>query len=631
LRGPWFDEASQIWRTVLTLRFGRSREPTSHSLRWTGRPGPRHHSRSSWRRLISAWTPTTTLVGLLVLACLLFDWHLGTPYMTMWDEAIQANVVQNLAEHCCVPRLHRSADVRAVERVESSDTALPQLQRTPNGGVDYWVGVDYRDWTNNTVWLHKPLLPFYVTAGGYRLLGESLWALRIPGAIFALLTALVVYGTGLKFCDARVALCASAIFALNPYTEHLVHGTAFSGFPDLAFVFFASVALYLILDWMETRSAGTLRWLGLVLGLGYLSKGGLAFAPFVVLGVVAIQTGGVRDLVHAWQSLVVFACVVLPQRLYWMMHYPVQLRYEEHLQFLHLFRVIEGHRGSWLAYLAFFLPLMLTSALVPLAYVGIGWGVIERRRSGPGFALAVWILAYVVPLSFAASKIENFVFATLPAIALLTPLAIERLMQSRAERWVASICLCSIAAAAFQFLTPGNEHRIAWMAVMVIALGGCCFAALSFVKVDLKVIATGGLVLTAAVLLWSDVRRDGQVATAVPPDSSEQAVLRETGRDLRPLVDPNGLVLLHRDPLAYLYLMYWSGVDVLDVCREPRPSATLARLRDAKDLYLIVDRQNGLPSHAALARLPVGTLFALKDIPFDLWSRVASGVCQGGS
>ncbi len=390
----------------------------------------------------------------------------------MWDEAIQANVVKNLAEHCCVPQLHRSADVKSVERVEPSEGALPQLQRTPSGRVDYWVGVDYRDWTNNTVWLHKPLLPFYVTAGAYRLLGESLWALRISGAIFAVLTAAVIYGTGLKFCDGRIALCAAAIFALNPYTEHLVHGTAFSGFPDLAFVFFVSVALYLILDWMERRSTVTLRWLGLVVGLGYLCKGGLALAPFAVLPALwLVQTGGVRDLVHAWQSLVVLACVVLPQRLYWLARYPLQLRYEEHLQFLHLFRVIEGHRGSWLAYLAFYLPLMLTSALVPLAYVGIGWGVSQRRGSGPGFALAMWILAYLVPLSFAASKVENFVFGTLPAIALLTPLAIERLMQTRRDGWVVSICLCSIAAAALQVLTHGYEHRVPLMAVVVIAIG----------------------------------------------------------------------------------------------------------------------------------------------------------------
>lgn len=615
-----------------TLIFGTSREPTSHRFPLGGRPGSRNHPKASWRRLPSVSATTATLVGLLVLACLLFEWHLGTPYITMWDEAVQANVVKNLAEHCCVPQLHRSADIRSIERVESRGSALPQLQRLPSGDVDYWVGVDYRDWTNNTVWLHKPLLPFYVTAGTYRLLGESLWALRVPGAMFAILTALVIYGMGLRFCDSRVALCASAMFALNPYTAHLVHGTAFSGFPDLAFVFFASVALYLILDWMEQRSAVTLRRLGLVIGLGYLCKGGLALAPLVVLGAVAIQTNGVRDLVQAWQSLVVFACVVLPQRLYWVTHYPVQLRYEEHLQLLHLFRVIEGHRGSWLAYLAFYLPLMLTSALVPLAYVAIGWGVSQRRGSGPGFVLAVWILAYVVPLSFAASKIENFVFATLPAIALLTPLAIERLMQNRRDRWVVSICICSLTAAALQLLTHGYEHRVALMVVAVIALGGCCFAALLLLKVDLRVMTTGAVFLTAAVLLWSDVRRDALVATAEPPDSTVQAVLRETGRELRPLVDPNGLVLLHREPLAYLYLMYWSGVDVLDVCREPDPAATLARFRDAKDLYLIADRGNGgdLPSHAALASLPAGTLFALNDIPFDLWSRVASGVCKGG-
>ncbi len=155
-----------------------------------------------------------SLTCILAISCLLFLQKLGNPYITLWDEAVHVNVIKNLAENCCLPQLHRSAE----------------------------IGTDYRHWINNTLWLHKPLLPFYVTAGIYKLLGGSLWALRLPGAIFALLTTVVIYFIGRDFLSGRVGLCAAAIFSLNPYTNQLVHGREFSGFPDLFFAFFVSVA-----------------------------------------------------------------------------------------------------------------------------------------------------------------------------------------------------------------------------------------------------------------------------------------------------------------------------------------------------------------------------------------------------
>jgi hypothetical protein len=120
----------------------------------------------------------TGLACLLAISCALFLQNLSTPYITLWDEAVHVNVIKNLAEHCCLPQLHRSAN----------------------------IGTDYRRWTNNSLWLHKPLLPFYVTAGIDKLLGGSLWALRVPGAIFAWLTAVVIYFIGRNFLNDHIGL-----------------------------------------------------------------------------------------------------------------------------------------------------------------------------------------------------------------------------------------------------------------------------------------------------------------------------------------------------------------------------------------------------------------------------------------
>ena len=179
------------------------------------------------------------LTCLLATSFFLFLQNLGSPNISTWDEVVHVNVVKNLAEHCCLPRLHRTG-----------------------------LGTDYRDWADNTVWLHKPLLPFYATAAIYRLLGGSLWAFRLPGAIFALLTALVVYLIGSHFLNENIGLFGVAIFSLNPFTNALVHGTTYSGFPDLFFALFVSVALYLILEWTESKSKNfALAWTGSRLGL----------------------------------------------------------------------------------------------------------------------------------------------------------------------------------------------------------------------------------------------------------------------------------------------------------------------------------------------------------------------------
>jgi hypothetical protein len=578
------------------------------------------------------WNNRIALTCLLALSCLLFLQDLGDPYIMWWDEVIHANVVKNVAEHCCLPQLHRSD-----------------------------LGTDYRDWANNTVWLHKPMLSFYVAAAIYKLLGGSLWALRLPGAIYALLTAVVLYHTGHKFFNDRVGLCGAAIFSLNPFTNQLVHGMAFSGFPDLAFALVISVALYLILDWTQRRSNATLRWLGLALGLGYLCKGGLALAPFAVLAGVTILAGSIRDLIPALQSIVVFGIVVLPVRLYWLSHYPVEFRYEDHQQLLHLFRSIESWGAPWHSYLTRYLPRMLVAPAVPFAYFSIGWALIKLRPGKPGFTLCIWTLAYIVPLSFGVSKIENFMFAVLPAIALLIPHVVERLMCGRQFKLVLWLCICSLATymlsqapqenAIGRFIrAQGFQHLYLDMSVILAA----ALAILFVIRFGSKTVTATVMVLASVALLLLYVRINIRGNRTKPNDYPAQLTLRQAGSDLQRLVDKNGLIIMaphktwdlrqHRDPAsdplglgqsglpaAYLFLMYWSGVDVLDICRglpqggRPQASEFFTRFRDRKSAFVMT---NTLLPVAPVAKLPIGNLYSIKEIPFEVWSPVASEACQ---
>jgi 4-amino-4-deoxy-L-arabinose transferase-like glycosyltransferase len=540
---------------------------------------------------------------------------LGTPNITMWDEVVHVNVVRNLAEHCCLPRLHRSE-----------------------------IGTNYRHWTNNTVWLHKPLLPFYVTAAVYRLLGGSLWALRLPGAIFAALTAVVVYVTGRKFLNHRIGLCGAAIFALNPFTNSLVHGRTFSGFPDLAFALLMSMALYLILEWSRSKSTASLRWFGLVVGLGYLCKGGLALAPFIVLGAVAVLAGSARDLIpRALQSIIVFGLVVLPERLYWLTHYPVEFRYEQHQQLLHLFASIEGHGAPWHTYLTYSLPHILVPPMVPFAYFSIGWFLTSQGHRKEGRVLSVWTLTYIVPLSLGVSKIDNFVFPVLPAIALLVPAMVEELKEGDWHRTVMGLCAASwIALLSWWAIGVAQtaDGKLIWSRLYanprtLSLLIASTILTLSLVILILTRPGSGRLsfsaVMLAAVALFllyvgKDVYENRTEATKYDGGLStpEQSRLREAGSELRKLVSSDDLVIVslaRGGGPKYLYMMYWSGADVLDVCKEV---PLFERFRERKDIYLI--SKVPLPA-TPLERLPLGDLYPVKEVDFKAWSSAALKAC----
>ena len=522
--------------------------------------------------------------------------NLGTPNITLYDEAIHANVIKNLAEHGSPPKLHRSP-----------------------------AKTDFRDWTNNTVWLHKPLVPFYVTAVSYRFLGGSLWALRLPGAAFALLTAFVVYLIGHRFMNDHTGICGAAIFGLCPFTNDLVHGRTFSGFPDLLFVFFLSVALYLIMDWTQTRLPATLRWIGSVLALAYMCKGGLVFAPFVVLAVLTILTGGFRALIPLRQPALIFAVMVLPEKLYWLVHYPVEFRYEQQQQLMHLFKSIENHGHSWDFYFTSHIPYMLRRPVAPFAYFSIAWTLIRSRPGEPGFALNLWALAYLVPLSFGASKIHNFIFPILPAIALLIPHAVEELMRSHRFSMVFSLCVSSFAVYLLSWAV-GDNPISRWVPLLA---AGTVLVATLLLQMQIgfasRTAARSVLAATVSVLLLFYLRKDFHENNQEPADRAAQAILRESSFALRPLLNEDSVVLLRSSAMpnyAYLYIMYWSGLDCFSLCPESPPPERAARLLVRNNAYLLADEL--LPT-APVARLPGGYLYPLKDVPFGSSSAVSCG------
>src|SRR5208337_140716 len=198
-----------------------------------------------------------------------------------------------------------------------------------------------------------------------------------------------------------------------------------------------------------------------------------------------------------------------------------------------------------------------------------------------------------------------------------------------------------------------SEHPYWFAFLTVITILAVALALRFLIKFDLKMVTPSVLVLTSVALLllyvhtnilenWNDPMQFNGLS------SLAQLPLRQTGADLRGLVDKNALIIVALDDgrleaslpgffacgpgpeecvkrLAYLYIMYWSDVDVLDVCREPQPQKTVERFRGWTNTYLIT---NSLLPAVPLERSPIGNVYSLRDIPFEVWSPVASGACQ---
>ena len=364
-----------------------------------------------------------------------------------------------------------------------------------------------------------------------------------------------------------------------------------------------------------------------MLGLAYWCKGGLALAPFVVLAGVAVANHRVRSLVPALQSAGMFLIVVASERLYWMAHFPLEFRFEEKAQLAHIFEVVEQHRGPWYTYVVDFMPAMITPPLILVAYFSIAWTVREWQPGKAQFTTALWVLVYLVPLSIGKSKIENFIFAVIPAVALLIPYVIEHLVESRRFSLVIALCVSSLSAFVVSRVARVYDNPERLILLVTLVVFGASFGIVFLIGFGSRWFTLALLAATCLALFLSFVHRNSIANNRKPADSSAQALLRVTGSELRAVVETDGLILLHSSmvELAYLYVMYWSGVDVLDVCLQNSATDTIARLRDRTKLYLVTDEV--LPA-VPIRKVPLGSLYSLKDIPFDEWAPSATVDCK---
>lgn len=302
------------------------------------------------------------------------------------------------------------------EMVANADWIVPRLD-----GVRYF---------------EKPPLGYWITAASISVLGENRVAVRLPSALAAGLTALIVSGLMTRTArDGRAGLLAAAA-TLSMILVYVV------GTLNVLDMLFASLVTATVAAFFMAAEARPVReerrWLavaGLAAALAFLTKGFLALVlPALVAVPYLIWQRRARDILRLpWIPLVTCAIVLAPwaaaiglrERDFW--RYFV---FEEHLR---RFASDDAQHGRpfW-----FYLPVLIGGALPWIAFLPAS---ITAARSAPDWPEPLrnlrryaicWLLGPLLFFSVAKGKLPTYV---LPCIAPLVLLIAVNLLAAPRE------------------------------------------------------------------------------------------------------------------------------------------------------------------------------------------------------
>lgn len=284
-----------------------------------------------------------------------------------------------------------------------------------------WITPHY----NTLDYMDKPAVYFWLVAGSFRLLGISEWAARVPSALAALGTMLLVWFMARKMFGDAAALRAGIIWATMPLVIIFSRQVIF----DMTLTFL--VTLSMLAFWLAASDDFRRPWLDVVMfaawGVATITKGPVGFL-LPMLSILAYRAmGGNRELKRLrWGlGLVVFLVAALPWFAAVSMRHPDFPRYALWQESLQRFSTASAKRGGSVFY---YIPVFL-GGLLPWSFFLLcaGWNRIRRWKAlreesnRPVLFLLAWAGVIFVFFTLSRSKLPAyFLPATAPFSILMS-------------------------------------------------------------------------------------------------------------------------------------------------------------------------------------------------------------------
>ena len=336
------------------------------------------------------------------------------------------------------------------------------------------------------LWFEKPALIYWMSGLSYRLFGVSELAARLPVAVAATLTVLLIYFAAKRIASARVAFFSGLVLA----TCGMFIGYARVAAPDMPLA--AAMTAALLAGFMATQAGGRKRtrlWVAsfAAMAVAVLAKGLPGIALVVLILAAYLIWTGRRDAINWREALLGLTVFVLITATWYV---PMTLRHGSNFLYEFFFRhhferFTSNEFGHPQPFYFFFLvglaglapwPAFLLPAIARLKRL-------EPRRDRRHALLAfawVWAAAIVIFFSFSGSKLPGYILPAFPALAIIVGFEVERfvagarLRLTRAAAWVTALLVAALAIGFAIYLhleatAAGNARLVAYVLLGAIA------------------------------------------------------------------------------------------------------------------------------------------------------------------
>ncbi|HMP03837.1 MAG TPA: glycosyltransferase family 39 protein [Gemmatales bacterium] len=286
----------------------------------------------------------------------------------------------------------------------------------------------------------KPALLYWLQRSAFAVVGPSELGARLPSALASLCTLLLTYEIGRRWANRTTGLAAALMLG----TMLMFGVLSKAATPDGLFIaaITACMATYLF-----SLGRGSSRWLvlyGLTAGLAILAKGPAGL--FLPTGIIGLHLIWQRELKQLWSrhlltGLLLLIAVALP----WYLAVGIETRFQFWQGFFGQHNVgrflnpMEGHGGGW-----WLQPLLMLATTAPWSafLIWLWWGKPlspdpvstnggDRLETGRAWLrpatgtdavtrlLGLWLVAWVLFFSLAATKLPNYLVPAFVPLALL--------------------------------------------------------------------------------------------------------------------------------------------------------------------------------------------------------------------
>jgi 4-amino-4-deoxy-L-arabinose transferase len=295
------------------------------------------------------------------------------------------------------------------------------------------------DWVsprfNGVRYFEKPIMGYWLNSLSFEVFGENAFALRLPSALAAGLTALLVFLLAARFATRASAYLAAAIYL----TTLLVSGVGTFAVLDTFLALFLTGALASFYAAYAARAQERrLGWLaacGAFCAAAFLSKGFLALAiPVIVAGPFLMLRRDWRNLLRMpWVPILVATVLVAPWAVL------VALREPDFWHYFFWIEHVQRFLGDNAQHLQPFWYFLVTGPFAALPWIAVlPAALIGLRRAGPAGAflgyVIVWALMPFLFFSASKGKLLTYILPCFAPLSILLAIGLERYLGAGLRR-----------------------------------------------------------------------------------------------------------------------------------------------------------------------------------------------------